>query len=473
MTENMSALIAGVTYVLQWDKVNSLLIMKQQKSAVDLAGDLILQINFFKTMQDNEEIWYYEEGCYYQQGENIIKKILQNQEQIKQTISTNFVNEVIQSIMRKTYIKREEFEAPVNLICLGNGIYDLEMETMQEHTPKFYFKSKIGINYNEGADCPQIKKFVESVVEKKNFWILFEIPAYLLYRDYKKIQKAIMLNGTNDNGKSVYIKLLQAFVGKNNYSSEELQQIGHDRFSKAELFGKLMNSCADLPAIIMENTGDFKKLTAGDTVSAQRKFGQPFQFENHAKLIFSANEVPETKDLTDGFFKRWDIVDFPFLFIKGLKQEDVTDICKLADDQILEKITTKEELEGLLRSSLFLLKKLIVQGTFTNSLPVQEIKQRYLIKSNSAVVFIETELTDSIPDEMKDTEFEPIVAKEHLWSEYLAFCKAKRTMPRTLTGFYLEIKNRWSVPTEKRSIELGVRKNCFVGVRYLGNWRKN
>jgi putative DNA primase/helicase len=462
---------ADMNYFLQWQQVKNLLIMKQQKPAVDLASDLILEKHYFKTMFDNEEMWYYENGCYIPQGITMIKKVLQEQEATKEVMSSNFVGEVVQSIVRKTYIKREEFEAPKNLICVGNGVYNLETESKQDHSPELYFKSKIEINYEPEADCPEIKKFVKSVVEDKNFWTLFEIPAYLLYRQYD-IQKAIMLNGTNDNGKSVYISLLEKFIGRKNYSSEELQEICHSTFSKAELFGKLMNSCADLPATIMEDTGDFKKLTAFDTISAQRKFGQPFQYNSHAKLIFSANEVPESKDQTDAFFKRWLIIDFPYKFVIGLKEEEIKDNLKIADPKIIEKITTRQELEGLLKASLVLLKKLIVQGCYSTNPPISEIKQRYLIKSNSAVVFIETELVDSIPEDKKENkDYEPTVEKEFLWGEYLAFCKVKRTNPKTLTGFYLEIKNRWNCPTEKRMNDQMVRKNCFVGIRYLGNWR--
>jgi putative DNA primase/helicase len=233
-----------------------------------------------------------------------------------------------------------------------------------------------------------------------------------------------------------------------------------------------MNSCADLPATIMQDTGDFKKLTAFDTISAQRKFGHPFQYHNYAKLIFSANEVPESKDQTDAFFKRWIIVDFPYKFVIGLKEEEIKDNLRVADPKIIEKITTKQELEGLLRVSLFRLKQLISNGCYSVNPPVSEIKQRYLIKSNSAVVFIETELVDSIPEEQKNnSNYEPVVEKEFLWDEYLAFCKTKRTNPKSLTAFYLEIKNRWNVPTEKRLNDNMQRKNCFVGIRYLAAWR--
>jgi P4 family phage/plasmid primase-like protien len=457
---------------LQWVQVNNYLITKQQKQAADLSSDLILAEHGFKTMFDNEEIWFYENGCYYPQGANAIKKILQEQEPIKEVLSSHFVNEVIHSIIRKTYIKREEFEAPQQLICLGNGIYNIEKNQLINHDKKYYFKNKIEIDYNPTSTCPNIDKFLTEIVEEKNIPMLLEIPAYLLVRNYK-IQKAIMLNGTNDNGKSVYIKLLETLTSQKNYSSEELQQICHSTFSKAELFGKLMNSCADLPATIMENTGDFKKLTSGnDTISAQRKFGQPFQFINYAKLIFSANEVPESKDTTDAFFKRWIIIDFPYKFIAGLPEEKYDSITKKADLDLINKLTTKEELEGLLLKCINLIPKLQEQGCFSNTPTIEEIKKRYLMKSNSAVVFIETELTDLTPDEeAENPKYEPFVVKEFLWSEYVDFCKANRTNPKTLSSFYTELKVRWNPQTEKRTVELGVRKNCFVGIRYVGSWR--
>lgn len=444
---------------------------KNNKSAVDIASTILTTQHAFKTMLDNEETWYYENGCYYPNGENIIKKILQQQEPLQSIISNHFVNEVIASVKRKSFIKREEFDAPQNLICLKNGVYDLNQDKLIDHSPEYLFKNQIQINYVPGADCPAIKQFFKDIVEEKNYLTLFEISAYLLYRDYF-YQKAIMLNGTNDNGKSKYIGLLETFIGQKNFSSEELQNICHSTFSKAELFGKLMNSCADLPATIMENTGDFKKLTSGsDTISAQRKFGHPFQYKNYAKLIFSANEVPESKDTTDAFFKRWIIIDFPYKFVLGLEKPEGN--LKPADTNILVKITTKEELEGLLMKSICILKDLIVRGSFIANPSVDEVKQRYLLKSNSAVVFLETEITDMAPEGMKDTDYDCFVPKDYLWTEYLEYCKDKRTTAKSPTAFYKEIKEKWGAYTEKKTIDLGVRKNCFIGVRYLAKWRNS
>jgi hypothetical protein len=103
-------------------------------------------------------------------------------------------------------------------------------------------------------------------------------------------------------------------IGRDNVSNEPLQKLMTSDFSKAELFGKLANICGDLPGTIMEETGDFKNLTGQDTISAQRKFGQPFQYDNYAKLIFNCNQLPKTKDNSNGFWDRWILLNFPYRF---------------------------------------------------------------------------------------------------------------------------------------------------------------
>jgi phage/plasmid-associated DNA primase len=85
------------------------------------------------------------------------------------------------------------------------------------------------------------------------------------------------------------------------------------------------------------HTGTFKMLVSGDTIRAQKKHGQPFDFKNKSKQIFSANEIPESEDQTYAYFKRWIILVFNKLF-----QGDER------DTDLIDKLTTEEELSGLL-----------------------------------------------------------------------------------------------------------------------------
>jgi putative DNA primase/helicase len=62
-------------------------------------------------------------------------------------------------------------------------------------------------------------------------------------------------------------------------------------------------------------TGVFNVLTGEDCIDINRKGEDPIRcYINYAKLVFSANELPETRDLTEAFFRRWVLVDFPHVF---------------------------------------------------------------------------------------------------------------------------------------------------------------
>jgi len=83
---------------LNWKDVAFEIASKNGKGAVDVASTILTTKYAFKTMLDNEETWFYDNGCYHQNGDNIIKKIVQEQEPVQGLISSHFVNEVIASV---------------------------------------------------------------------------------------------------------------------------------------------------------------------------------------------------------------------------------------------------------------------------------------------------------------------------------------------------------------------------------------
>src|SRR5208337_5330064 len=109
-------------------------------------------------------------------------------------------------------------------------------------------------------------------------------------------QKAFLLYGEGSNEKSVFLALLESFVGKANTSTESLHKLEHDKYRTAKLYGKLVNICSDIPDSKMHKTKIFKKLTSGlDLIDGENKYQDPFVFKNTAKLVFSANSLPEVK----------------------------------------------------------------------------------------------------------------------------------------------------------------------------------
>jgi putative DNA primase/helicase len=73
--------------------------------------------------------------------------------------------------------------------------------------------------------------------------------------------KAVFLFGAARSGKSTYLRLLQEIAGPENYSAVTLHQLSDDRFAAANLYGKMLNVAADLPASHVEDLSTFKMMT--------------------------------------------------------------------------------------------------------------------------------------------------------------------------------------------------------------------
>ena len=74
------------------------------------------------------------------------------------------------------------------------------------------------------------------------------------------------------------------------------------------MYGKLANTCPDLKSVKLSETGNFKMVVAGDSLTAERKFEHSFTFRNYAKAIFSTNADTESDDKTDAFVSKPSII---------------------------------------------------------------------------------------------------------------------------------------------------------------------
>jgi phage/plasmid-associated DNA primase len=136
---------------------------------------------------------------------------------------------------------------------------------LKDHSPDFLSLVQLPIVFNADKKCPCILRFLGQVLHPQDVFTAMEIIGYLLYRT-AVYEKAIMLYGNGDNGKGVYIKFIEAFVGLQNCSHVPLQELDNDKFSSADLFGKLVNTFADLKSQKLMATGNFKTLvcTSGE-----------------------------------------------------------------------------------------------------------------------------------------------------------------------------------------------------------------
>ena len=140
----------------------------------------------------------------------------------------------------------------------------------------------------------------------------------------------------------------------------------------------LANIDADLSSEALKSTSAIKKLTGGDPIYAEFKFKPGFDFINHAKPLYSANDIPVTPDQTDAFYRRPIIINFVNQFL-----DDV-------DYGLLDKLTTDEELSGLLNIILKRLPRILKEGIVkVTADTIAKNYEKYTIGSDQVKAFIE------------------------------------------------------------------------------------
>jgi putative DNA primase/helicase len=237
------------------------------------------------------------------------------------------------------------------------------------------------------------------------------------------IQKAILLLGDGSNGKSTYLRGCEAFIGRQNIAALSLHKLEQDRFALARLVGKLANICYDLPTAHLSSTSNFKALTGGDVLLAERKFCDSFEFLPFCKVIFSANRPPHSDDATHGFFRRWLVVPFLRCFEEGAKGTKTR-------EEMDARLADPTELSGVLNKVLYALAKIRRSG-FTESETTRQTWQEFKAVTDPLAVWLEQN-TVLLPTAM--------VAKGELMAAFNRHLTDSGKPPMGKTAFGLALK---------------------------------
>ena len=281
-----------------------------------------------------------------------------------------------------------------NLIAFKNGLYDIRDGSFKEFSPDIVITNKIPWAYNPAAHSDLLEHTLDRLAcnDPEVRALLEEMVGYCLYRR-NELGKAFILIGDKSNGKSTFLHMVKNMLGDSNIASLDLKELG-DRFKTAELFGKLANIGDDIGDEFIANASVFKKLVTGDRVNVERKGQDPFEFNNYAKFLFSANNIPRMKDKTGAVQRRLVIVPFDAKFTP----ED-PDFRPFIKDELCEQ----EPMEHLILLGLAALKRVLSKAQFTTSARVQGQLDDYEENNNPIIGFIREVGVDAIENETTKT----------------------------------------------------------------------
>lgn len=388
-------------------------IISESKESVEITigiGDALIDAFSFKTLEDTKEIFRYdrEEGVWVSNGRSFIEKVIKG---YALHLSKHQIDEIIYHIQTSTYADREEFIGCIagNLLHVRNGWLNMDTLELLPHTKEMLSTSKIAASFDRKAGPVEFVKIINQALDPEYRPQLLKILGHFLIPDCRYEKMAIFV-GEGHNRKGTIIFAISAVLGAKNCCHISLQDISDDKFASAGFYGKMANLVADLSSKKIAYTGRLKELVSGDWIRAQHKHRQPFDFRNSAKMLFSANEIPESSDQTNAYFRRLVILPFSNFFE--------------IDSTLQERLTTEYELSGILNLMVWGRKLLITEGF--EDIPIEKI--RLLYNKNASIIreFLDKECVIDLQNEKYMT------LSETLQSAYKGFGEKKGKNRRTL-----------------------------------------
>jgi P4 family phage/plasmid primase-like protien len=414
---------------------------KTKISITDAANQFIEKYHLLASsagsLSQGTRLWIYDitKGLYTQNGSGIVKFVLDD---VCGELCTSYIeNEVINRICNKRIFNPERFDPNPYLLCVKNGVIDLETGAYTKHSPDYLMTMGLDKTYDPEAEFPNIMKFLNDIVEDpKDIDTILDFLAVCIIR--KPYDIFLELIGTGANGKGRLLLLTRWFLGEDNVTSQPLRGLG-GRFSSNGYYGKwaLING---------ESEGEFpieavKDITSGNPVSREVKGGGFFNFTPFLKVLFDTNNPAVIKDTSKGRQRRHYVLNFVKEFVYN---PDPNKMQMLRDDHILEKLCTDKEASGLLNELIKRAGEIIAGRPIYRRKTGEQTMDEYDAQTHNVSGFVENWCT--IDSKYEEGQLHYTFAHE-LYAAYKAYCKglnipakSQRSLGSYLTSLKLASK---------------------------------
>lgn len=267
-----------------------------------------------------------------------------------------------------------KFEPTDGLVNMKNGVLNIKTKEILPHSFRYDFRYVLPYPFEYASECPLWEKFLTEVFEgdKELISVVQEIFGYCLIGGEPFLHKAFMLYGTGRNGKSVFLKVLQAILGKTNYSNIPIESLD-EKHVKASMIGKLANISPETSRKGIESA-TFKGISAGDEITDRHLYHGFFTFRLTCRLLFSGNFFPRFGDNSVGLNERLFILPFK-RFFKPQEQ----------DRGLFFKLVG--ELSGIFNWSIAGAERLLARGCLPSVKSVDDMADEYKRESCSVFSF--------------------------------------------------------------------------------------
>jgi putative DNA primase/helicase len=375
------------------------------KAAKAICDKMQLALEVFDSREDKPEIWYYADGYYHSGGAKLIGYFL---DEMAQDLSdSENINDVLRRIRGKLRLKPVEFDItdPFLVGCRDGITLDLQTGKSRKAAPMDLISMPIPVKYDPSAKCPEFIKFLNSITATDDDRLgIIDFLASLLIA--APMDFFVAAPGLGSNGRSKLKDFIRAFVGSDACRSIPLKDLGN-RFTSGFLTRCRVNFCneTEINGIILE----FIKRSS-EKMPVEQKFKGMVNMLLYLKYFFDTNTMPAISDTSYGAERRLCRWDMPWRFVDSPDTNSPME--KQRDPDIINRITTDEELSGVLNMVLERAPEVIKQRMIHRRAGGL---QEYALQSRSGDIFIELFLTPTNNNDNK-------VHIDTIRKEYQRYC---------------------------------------------------
>lgn len=300
-----------------------------------------------------------------------------------------------------------------HLINFSNGMLDLSAspdEPLFPHDPDYLSTIQIPCEWHgKATPTPVFDRYLDTLTTSDEGYkrLLLEFMGAVISNvKGKRMKKALFLYGDGDTGKSVLKSLTERIMGKGNFIGIDLAEI-EARFGTSAIYGKRLAGSSDMSFVTVSELKTFKKCTGGDSLFAEFKGMNAFEFVYDGLLWFCMNRLPKFGG-DDGTWVYDRIICIPC--------DNVIPLAK-QDKQLLDKLYA--EREGIVYQAVMAFRGVMENGyRFTEPPQVIEARKIYRHTNNTVIAFFEECMTTRGEGKIND-----MCTTGRVYKVYKAWCK--------------------------------------------------
>lgn len=297
-------------------------------------------------------------------------------------VKTRVLNEVYDLLLTDNFfVSEEELNDDEDIINFQNGLLRLSDMTLLPHTPDLLTTMQLPCDWPPSpSETPVYDQYIRTLTNgnEEHIRLLEEFSGVCLSTiEGWRMKKALFMYGPGDTGKSVLKSLVEHLLGKGNFIGIDLAEI-EARFGTGSIYGKRLVCSSDMSFLTVAELKTFKKCTGGDSLFAEFKGQNSFEYTFAGLLWFCMNRLPRFVG-DDGQWVYERIMQIPCTNSVPIEKQD---------KYLLDKLLA--ERAGIVYRMVMALKNVIDNGyRFTEPESVRADRNQYRNNNSTVVTFFE------------------------------------------------------------------------------------